>query len=544
MKQTKKSLARLMALCLTLVMALSLTTLGAGAVTIETGSETASVTINGSANDEGADVNLYKIIDVNMDTTAVQPKDPVYKWNSAVASWLESNDTYRSYINATDDAVTEAYKNLSAKDLGTFLDALSESGVLTAAKTAKISNGTATVSGLAMGQYLVVATKTGNTYNPATVTLYPEWDVSGNGSWVLNNATVTLKSKGDIEKTVTSNRGDLSYAIGDTVSYRLDVAIPAYPSDATAKRFEIGDTMGTGLDFGGVSTVKVYASDNATTYTDGDLVNAGDSSDPNYTLTEVDNGFKIVFNYDNLKETVGADTYIHVVYTATLNESAFTNSLGNTAYVGVNTNPYDSGSFETTTVEKKVYTYGITVTKVDTNGATLSGAEFALKDFNGILIEFAKTNDGVYVKYDAGNYTAEDNVVPVTTLVATNGTLQLQGLDVGTYTLTETKAPGSYQLPDDEAAVTTITLTDDTEADGILDTDTTTAIGTMVVATQGSTTISNNVISFKIKNEQPGFTLPTTGGMGTVAFTAGGLVIMACGAALVLYTVKKRKVED
>ena len=55
---------------------------------------------------------------------------------------------------------------------------------------------------------------------------------------------------------------------------------------------------------------------------------------------------------------------------------------------------------------------------------------------------------------------------------------------------------------------------------------------------------SGKMFTVNLKNAEPGFELPTTGGMGTVLFTAGGLVIMACGAALVLVTLKKKKAED
>lgn len=55
---------------------------------------------------------------------------------------------------------------------------------------------------------------------------------------------------------------------------------------------------------------------------------------------------------------------------------------------------------------------------------------------------------------------------------------------------------------------------------------------------------SGNIFTVNLKNAKPDFELPTTGGMGTVLFTAGGLVIMACGAVLVLVTLKKKKAED
>ena len=399
------------------------------------------------------------------------------------------------------------------------------------------------INEMEMGQYLVIAEKSSYVYSPATVTLAPVWD-EGSKAWVLNDAAVTVKGKGGIEKTVTG--GDLQYAVGDTVNYRLDVVIPDYPEDATATEFNVGDKMGTGLTWNKDEGVTVYWSSDGVTY-------SGNKVDPKYydlvpdAVVKVNNKetkvtFQVEFEYKELVDKYADAKYVHVVYTAILNEDAFTtDSLGNDAYLGVNTDPYDGGSYETTDTHEQVYTYGIDVTKVDANNhaTTLAGAEFTLKNADGTEIQFVETGDGVYVKYAAANYEPGEDITPVTTLVTgTNGTLQLKGLDIGTYTITETKAPGGYQLP--ASPVTTITLTD-SEPDGVLDDGTTTATGTTIV---GEVKASGNTVNFQIGNTKPGFELPTTGGMGTVLFTAGGLVIMACGAALVLVTLKKKKAED
>lgn len=549
MKTMKSTMARLFALCLTVAMVLSMATMGAFAAPITSTTQTGSITITGSANDVGAEVSLYKIINVNMVNAngSIQPKDPMYIWDTTVAQWVKDN--YAAYINATNNAVTDAFAKEGAKKLGDFYKALATSGVLgTAAETVKLESTSATISEMAMGQYLVTASKAGNTYNPAVATLYPQWGDHDAGApdseftretWYVEDATVVLKSKGDIDKDVDD--GDQSHAIGDTVKYRLDVAIPVYPEagpdEIVYTTFKVGDTMGKGLDFDGLDTVKVYANTSPNDYVEDDLVDAVDLI---YTITAQTNGFEIDFNYDAMKTAVSACTYVHVVYTGTLNEDAFTmDELGNKAYVEVNTNPYDESSEEREEVEKKVYTYGITVTLKDAGSSDmLEGGQFQVKQ-GDTVIKFIDNEDGTYTV--ANEKTKAANTVDVV-VTDENGQLVLEGVDATTYTITEVAAPGGYQLPNNP--VVTVEMVDNKdengEIDGILDGKEATGDADFLAGSS----YSGKMFTVNLKNAEPGFELPTTGGMGTVLFTAGGLVIMACGAALVLVTLKKKKAED
>lgn len=554
MKTMKSTMARLFALCLTVAMVLSMATMGAfaGTTPITADTQSGTIYIKGTDRDVNTKVKLYQIIKVNLDETTFQPKNPVYQWVDEVAALLKESE-YAKYVDTKNhNAVTEAFSlktsdedevGATAAELSAFYDALAtviehKALVLDEPREAVVKGTSATpVENMRLGQYLIIAEDTGSyEHKPATATLYPQWGDHDNNNetgetWYVEDANVVLKGdKGTIDKEVDNP----TVSVGDEVTYTVKASVPVYPEDATATSFNVGDKMGVGLTWSG--SVSVYWS------TDGKLNTGNTVSADYYTLAtpetdedlEDDITFEVQFDYNKLIDSYPEAKYVHVEYTATINEHAFKeDALGNDAYLGVNTNPYDDGSYETTTTEEDVYTYGIDVTKVDANDlVALLGAEFKLYSDDTCTKEIKFVgSDGVYTKaldQESAGVTLETNGL---------GQITLGGLDVGTYYLKEVKAPGGYQLP--ASPVTTITLTD-SEPNGKLD-DGTTASGSMLV---DKVSADGNVISFKLGNTKPGFELPTTGGMGTVLFTAGGLVIMACGAALVLVTLKKKKAED
>ena len=535
MKAKKTMFSRLLAVCLALALTVAMGT-SAFAAPITAADQKGSITIQGIETDAGLDLNIYKIIDVNMDAESAQPKEPVYTWNADVAEWV--GDNYADYIDeANGNAVTKAFSEADAADLTVFYAALAaqiKTASVAPAHTATLNDVapyTATVNDVAMGQYLVVPQYEGDsTYAPLTADLLPEWD---DRQWVLNDATVSVKgSPDDTEKVIVGD--DDSVSIGDVIPYEVNALIPSYPSDATAKRFVIGDTMTEGLTFD--NNIKVYF----------DADHAVEVPSNCYTIeTPGAEGetFTVSFHYDELKAAAAdADaTRVYLTYSATVNENAFgQDELGNSVYTGVDNNPYDDDGYEKKPgPDTKAYTYGVTVTKVGNEDAKLAGAEFKLySDANCTdEIKFVGAN-GVYTKATA----AQEGSAAAALVTDANGMLKLQGLGDGTYYLKETKAPGGYNLP--QNPVTTIILTDaegaaDGKSDGILDDTTTGATGTTIKA--GSVVINGKVLNMTLVNATTDFELPVTGGMGTIMFTAVGVVLMAGGVLLVVLNLKRRK---
>lgn len=575
MKTMKSTVARLFALCLTVAMVLSMATMGAfaGTTPITKETQTGTINIRGTDRDVNTPVSLYQIITVNLDETTLQPKNPVYQWVTPVADWLKGSK-YAKYIDTENsNAVTEVFSTKTdenpngetAANLSLFYADLASAiegkeVQLTAKATDSVSGTTAAdVEKMPLGQYLIIAEDTGSyEHKPATATLYPQWgDHDGkpetNETWYVEDANVALKGdKGTVDKE--PNKPTVS--IGDEVTYTVKASVPVYPEGATATEFNVGDKMGTGLTWNKDEGVTVYWSSDGVTY-------SGNKVDPKYydlvpdAVVKVNNKetkvtFQVEFKYKELVAKYADAKYVHVEYTATINEHAFVeDALGNDAYLGVNTNPYDGGSYETTPTEEDVYTYGFTVTKVGEDGKTLPDVEFKLYSDEACAneIKFVDKGNGVYTKATEEQITSNKNIADAL-VTNKNGQFQVQGLDCATYYLKETKAADGYVLPGD---IITVTLVDN-EPDGKLDDCTVTGstvlkkdplVSPLIIGEDNETIKEgNNIFEFQVKNDKPGFNLPTTGGMGTVLFTAGGLVIMACGAALVLVTLKKKKAED
>lgn len=529
MTKKKTIPAKLLAFCLALMLTVSMA-LTAAAAPITADNQSGTITVQGLASDAGAQVSVYKIIDVNFDATAQQPYEPVYIWNEAVANWVAEN--YPDYIDtANGNAVTKAFNyNLDAKDKKDFYVDLG--AVINTLQTPATDAQTLAAPDYAvdftveMGQYIALATKAGSNYDPTSANLVPTYN-EGTHKWELNDVQVVLKGEGSsIDKDV-QDPDDNTVAIGDEVGYRLDALTPIYPDDAVAKRFTIGDTLSKGLTLDIDSIVVKVGNDAATAKR---VVN---TTNKYYTLTIRDAsdpegaGFDIEFKYDALvADYPGAHTYVE--YFATVNEFAFEkDALGNSSYVGVNTDPYDENSYEENPGEdKEIYTYGVTINKVDEDQNPLSGAEFKLYSDAQLQneITFIKVSDGTYriaTEDDIGT-PSDPGDVAETLVVDSNGVLNLQGLDLGTYYLKEVKAPGGYNLLQNAVE---IKLTD-ADKNGKLDNGT-----------------DNVLTGIKVVNSK-GFNLPVTGGIGTVLFTVVGVVLMASGVLLVLVYRKKRQHSD
>lgn len=543
MKRVKKNaVTSILAVCLAFIMAFSTGMTAAAAEGDLTSDSAGTITISGIETDESGHgigtLCAYQVINVNVNNDSHQPQSPVFKWDDSVASWVSTN--FEDYIDTeNDNAVTDAFLKLTdnGDTIKAFVDQLANA-IRKTDSTIKIESSidydlTGTLIGddkeitltvVPLGAYLFLVEGGVRIYSPGFASVYPAYDEEAE-KWVPagQSINVYMKSKEpDIEKSVE----DYTYAIGQTVNYTLVVDVPDYPENAVDKKFIIADYLSKGLTFN-EGSVRIY--------------NYDDSKEENKGTELTDDFADYVFTDDKhpaegnspsfAKSFIGdysilADKVI-VEYSATVNENAVVketadtdNKLDNKVYLIYNNNPYTENGYREIPDEERVYTYGIQVTKTDNGDTKLPGAEFNLKQGEETL-KFVK--DGSVYRLPL---TEEEATKASETLVTDeNGLIMIKGLDLGTYTLVETKAPDGYELPANPETV--ITLADDADdsgkPDGILNND-----------PDGNGTFETTVV-----NTKPGI-LPVTGGIGTALFTICGLLLMS-GAVILVVTVSRRK---
>ncbi|MDK7286068.1 SpaH/EbpB family LPXTG-anchored major pilin [Bifidobacterium bifidum] len=486
----------------------------------------------------GKTVNAYKMFSA---TVSSDGKAVSYTLTDEWKPFFE-NSTASGLTGATNENVNDKANDyvskLQGEDLVAFATkasnwAQNKANNIAAGATATVSADasndkyTATFAGLDYGYYVVAvpgATLANTSGQYATL-------VS------VGRANVTADIKGDLPTVdkkvqVGSTGKDVTDAkIGDTLTFTLTSTIPDMSAYNTYT-FNFKDTLSKGLTFGQVEFVKVEGvTDPLTVGTDYTVT----------TPTASDNTLAVAMKDFKAKQQANAGKKITVTYTATLNENAVVGGHGNTnsATIQYSNNPSTDGTGESEPSKVRVFTYGFTVDKYtggsyDDTATRLAGAEFTLapkNDTDSTAISFVQVNAG-NATTNAVYRVAKAGETATTTTITTpaNGKVDFQGLKNGEYTLTETKAPAGYNK-----LASAIGVRVDGQNDG---TDTTNATVTITYDNNNGSdydqTASNGVIPVRNKS---GVTLPGTGGMGTIAFTVIGVLVIALGVA---WTLKRK----
>lgn len=333
------------------------------------------------------------------------------------------------------------------------------------------------------GVYAIKAVQGGYTYNnmaayvgfgPVESANYPE----------LTSVELTAKrTPTTVGKEVTDE--DKVVAIGDIITYTIKTTVPYIDPNHTDRTFGITDTI-IGADY-----YLTGEGSKATVQMGNDTVVGGAE-----IFVVTNNSFSIDLSDLILDNNANAGKEIVVTYTAKVTEVDVNNQAGS----------HISGTETDSKPQINVYTGQITLTKYEEGNKsnTLAGAGFKVtKEGNNKVLKFTKDNDGIYT------YNPEGNVEEVFT--GEEGTLVLNGLDLGTYNFKETTAPEGYHIANTEGGI-------DTSATLQLEEGKTTATATITAIAE----LANTKLS----------SLPSTGGIGTTIFTIGGCAIMVAAAGL------------
>ena len=408
-------------------------------------------------------------------------------------------------------------------------------------------DGRITVEGLSQGKYRFIETDRGtnNGYIMDGATVY-EFTVTADGKIVYdgkteNNIIITVKNeKPDMTKQVKERdkdnwKQDADYNVGDMVPYKITIDVPS--NITNLKEFTLTDTP-KNLDDKEVS-----------------LQCEGSDVDLNaYSVAkEGEHGFKITFTTENMASYAGKQ--IVVTYNAELLGGAVTTINGNqnTAKLEYSNkilpgqddkdnpnrpeNPDIKPGKDSIEDSAVVYTFKLQILKKaeKADGTPLQDVEFDLyKEVSKETINAITGAKAKNVGLDSEKYWLKINTDPLKT--DENGEVSQSGLANGTYYLVETKTNKNYNLLKEPVKVElNIVYTTTTKTEWVTDENgVKTLVKNEITKTEfkeGSDT-STGTHTETIINKK-GFTLPITGGMGTVLFSIAGFALMA-GAAFVL----------
>lgn len=431
------------------------------------------ITVTNLAADVATTLNVYNIIYLDVDNAGNQT------WK--VVDWA------KDYIEEDTTNGEFKIKDNKSEDLKNAADAR------TADYTAIESGTSHEFTNLPIGAYVIRAFDTKGTYSLMVANTY---DKAGDTYMASKSANVVAKMS---EYKVTKAADDKFVRRGQRVNFTVttQMASKTNAKNEELKTFKVVDTSkGLKADSFVLDSVKI----------------AGEAKTVDTlkvtTVPNEDGTVTYTVDLSDFISATEAGTTIEVKYSAIVEND---HTYNNSATVDSNTVDYVPGIVNG-------HTGTVTLKKVDIKGNTLNGAEFQLLKVTSAGKESAeatKTPVSV-VRVSAGEYKValDGEKDATTTLVATNGTLTVTGLDEGNYEFKETKAPTGYKVSSENKAFT------------------------MIADEEKEVTVNaGEFVNTKLSS------LPSTGGMGTYLFTIIGVVVMA-GAAGAFFISRRKGSEE
>lgn len=497
-----KSIKRIIALLLTAVMTMTMS------VTAFAAGTSCSLTVNVKDGQDlkGQTINLYKLFDVTTSqsgdkTNYAYTVNDTYKKNLATTLGIDEtskNEKFVEKVNTLKEkpgAVQKFANDFTVAALKSNLAYTETSNRIAGSKTSFDFNN------LKPGYYLVYVTG-GKEIQSSLVT-------------VDGSITITLKTEAPyITKTADKD----TVSIGEVVKYTVKGSVP----DTTGYEqyvYKINDELTNGLDF--VNDEKGTAvtgnTVNVTVAFGNDVTDA--STAPTTATIDTDNSKKMSLDLSewvrNNQTNIGKE--FTVTYYAKVNKNAVVTEK-NKAQLEYGNKPGETTT--TTPSEAKTPTYPLDINKTKAGtDEKLAGAKFQLyKDSvdDGNVIKVSGSNGNYVVDPTTTNTVFES----VKSTESEGYNLHVNGLAAGIYYLVETEAPAGYNKLTAPIKVV-ITKTGD---------------ATWTISKDGKNE-EDKIIDVE---NSTGSILPSTGGMGTIAFAVVA-AILVFGVAVSFIRDKKRE---
>lgn len=558
-------------------------TVNSGATKVATVTTTTTETDKGVAKKDGLALGLYLVVETKAPDKVTSPADPFLV--SVPMTRIADNDTtnkltdwiYDVHVypknSTTYGQVTIEKKGYTGGGTGVALEGVQfklqkQNGADWTDITANDSNGSTynlttdingkiTIAGLSQGEYRIFEDAYSNTsankgyildaeYHTFTVQKNGQIQVDGN---VSANATIQVANhRPDMKKEVKKGDSwaqDAPYGVGDTVPYKITIEVPQNIDKLST--FTVTDTP-TGLK-DNVGSIKIK--DGTTALTSG----------TDYTVAaEGTDGFKIDFILTSNTVKACAGHTVTITYNAVVKDTAVVGGNGNSNNAKLTyTNKINSDNTPgttTNTIEDSavMYSFGIKVVKTAENGTTILAdvvfdlyREAKLGETSIVDAETVKkagldsTKSWILVK--SGLTTNAGGIID--TSDSNNATNYTHGLANGDYYLVETKTVDGYNLLTkpvevklDVTATTTWQKTNVYDASGNLVKHGTVTKTTFTHTSNNGDTTKTELAVAKVINRK-GFTLPVTGGFGTLLFSGIGVLLVLAGVG-VLFSLKKK----
>lgn len=388
-----------------------------------------------------------------------------------------------------------------------------------------------------------------------------------------NGATISITNyKPDFEKNVTKRGGTASednkdhnadYGINENVPYTLTINVPA--NIAKLKTFKVVDTTLKAQLVQNVESVKVTGTKKGETESTV-LASTAYKADVN----EIGNNSVMTIDFDPLKKTAitaYAGGTITITYTSTLKEGAAIAGDGNVNTADlIYSRTTDKEATETPGAPDEpyqiedqgvVYSFELNIKKTaqggNQSGKTLDGVTFDLYKkadagdrantqdadwyFRGNKCDFVSGNTATSL-----GLTKDNNEIwlKVASLVTESGVDKVSGLPAGEYKLVETKTADGYNLLS-EPVDAKLNLEYATKWNLNIEY----ANGKETKRSYSETTYTRDKKETTTPSEalnivnRAGFTLPVTGGFGTLLFSGIGVLLVLAGVC-VLFSMKKK----